>query len=173
MAGQPGGLDLLFEVGIQFIRFAAVGVIGTLGHYVVLVVLVHLVGSDPVLASAAGAAVGAILNYSLNYRFTFNSNEQHRIALPRFLIVMAVGFNLNLIIMYVGVDTLRIHYLVVQVFATGVVLLWNFTGNRLWTFKDDKFLRRKGKRNQPHAALADSCATDGGKGFRSWLSRLT
>lgn len=137
----------------------------------VLVALVHLIGSNPVFASGAGSLVGAILNYFLNYRFTFNSNEAHKIALPRFLLVVLIGFNLNILIMYIGVDVYEVYYLFVQVIATGVVLIWNFSGNRFWTFANDKFYRPEGKHDD--AALDGSCATHGSKGFRSWFSRLT
>jgi len=167
-----GGLVLLLEVGIQFVRFAAVGVIGTIGHYAVLVALVHLIGVHPVIASAAGSVVGALLNYALNYKFTFKSNERHTVALPKFFIIMSIGFTLNLAIMYVGVSLWEIYYLLVQVVATGIVLMWNFLGNRFWTFGNDRLVRQEGGHAR-NAHLAGPCASAGGKGFRSWISRLT
>lgn len=117
--------------------------------------------------------VGAALNYFLNYRFTFNSNEKHRIALPRFLIVMLIGFVLNLAMMYVTVNLFQIYYLFAQVLSTGVVLLWNFCGNRFWTFGNDSGARATGKYDRPQAVLRATGSNNGGKGFRSWLSRLT
>ena len=36
--------------------------------------------------------------------------------------------------MYVGTTMMNGHYLVVQILATAVVLLWNYLGSYLWTF---------------------------------------
>ena len=130
------------ELGIQFTKFAGVGAIGTVAHYFVLVVLVSLAGTNAVLASGLGFAVGAIVNYTLNYKCTFNSSERHQVAAPKFLSVCLVGISLNLLIMYALTSALGVYYLLAQVIATGVVLIWNFLGNRFWTFRSDLALPR-------------------------------
>jgi putative flippase GtrA len=118
----------------QFLMFAGLGVIGTLGHYTVLVVLVQFWAVDPVFASSLGFVVGAVINYILNYHFTFQSQKRHSEALTKFLIVAIIGAGINGFIMYIGVENTRINYMIIQLFATLVVLLWNFIVNRLWTF---------------------------------------
>ncbi|MGB5456765.1 MAG: GtrA family protein [Gammaproteobacteria bacterium] len=118
----------------QFLRFAGIGVIGTLGHYTILIVLVQLWAVDPVVASCFGFVVGAVTNYILNYHFTFQSNKRHREALTKFLIVAVIGAGINGVIMYIGIENTDFNYLLVQIFATAVVLLWNFVVNKLWTF---------------------------------------
>ncbi len=118
----------------QFLMFAGVGAIGTIGHYTVLIVLVQFWAVDPVFASSFGFIVGAIINYILNYHFTFQSDKQHAEALTKFLIVATIGAGINGFIMYIGVENTRINYLVIQVFATLVVLVWNFVVNKVWTF---------------------------------------
>jgi putative flippase GtrA len=118
----------------QFLMFAGLGVIGTLGHYSVLVVLVQFWAVDPVFASSLGFVVGAVINYILNYHFTFQSRKRHSEALTKFLIVAIIGAGINGFIMYIGVENTRINYMIIQLFATLVVLLWNFIVNSLWTF---------------------------------------
>jgi putative flippase GtrA len=119
----------------QFILFTAIGGIGTGGQYVTLVALVESGLLDAVPASVIGFAVGAVINYFLNYRFTFNSNKSHKEAMTKFFIVAVCGALLNTALMYVGIHTLRLYYLLAQIVATGIVLLWNFAANKLWTFK--------------------------------------
>ena len=114
--------------------FAGIGAIGTVGHYTTLIVLVQFWRVDPVFASSLGFVVGAIINYILNYHFTFNSDKQHSEAFTKFLIVAIIGAGINGGIMYAGVENTRINYLIVQIFATGAVLLWNFALNKAWTF---------------------------------------
>lgn len=119
----------------QFVVFAAVGAIGTLSHYCVLIVLVQLLGVNPVVASGTGFAVGALVNYLLNYRVTFRSARPHQEAAPRFFAIAAVGMLANTVIMALGTKVFAIQYLLAQIIATGMVLGLNFVANRLWTFR--------------------------------------
>lgn len=51
----------------DFIHFAAVGTIGTVVQYVVLITLVEGAGVGSVVGSVTGYLAGAIVNYYLNY----------------------------------------------------------------------------------------------------------
>ncbi len=110
--------------------------IGTAAHYLLLISLVELLGANEVAASTAGATLGAVVNYVLNRRFTFASGKSHGEALTKFLIIAALGLALNSLLMFMLVELLGLYYLIAQVLTTGLVLLWNFAGNRFWTFSD-------------------------------------
>lgn len=119
----------------QFLFFTAIGGIGTAGQYITLVALVEGGIASALPASVVGFIVGAVINYFLNYRFTFKSNKSHKEAMSKFFIVAAIGAMINTALMYVGLNLLQVYYLLAQIVATGIVLLWNFTANKLWTFK--------------------------------------
>jgi len=121
-------------VAKQFLCFSGVGVIGTLAHYLTLIAMVEIISVGPILSSMLGFAVGALVNYFLNYHVTFKSAKSHREAMPKFFAVALVGLALNGVIMSVATESFGLHYLLAQVVSTGVVLIWNFTGNRVWTF---------------------------------------
>ena len=125
----------------QFGLFALVGVAGTVAHYAVLYGLVEFAGIGAVAASGWGALTGLVINYVLNHGFTFKSDQPHWRAFPKFALVAGVGLGLNLAMMALLVNRLRIYYLFAQVLVTGVVLVWNFLGNRLWTFQADNSQR--------------------------------
>jgi len=118
----------------QFSHFAGAGSISAIGHYGLLILLVQGLDVAPVPASAAGALLGAGINYSLNYRFTFRSTKRHRDAVLKFAAVASAGLILNTIFMWLGVELLGFHYLLSQIVTTGLVLIWSFLGNRYWTF---------------------------------------
>jgi putative flippase GtrA len=118
----------------QFLRYAAAGALGTGLHYAVLVGLVQFVRVDAVLASTAGAVVGALVNYALNYRYTFGSDRAHRQALPRFALVAVAGIAVNALVMAAILAFAGPHYLVAQVIATATVLAAGYLANRAWTF---------------------------------------
>lgn len=123
----------LFE---RFVRFAGVGVIGTGAHYLVLISLVQLLGTNAVLASNFGALVGALVNYILNYHFTFQSSKRHREALSKFLVVAAVALVLNGLFMFWLNWLLGLYYLLAQIITTLLVLLWTFFANLHWSFRE-------------------------------------
>jgi putative flippase GtrA len=119
----------------QFLGFAAVGVVGTAAHFATLLVLVQKFRLDPVWSSVIGFIVGAVVNYLLSYRVVFRSRKRHVEAMGQFFTVAGVGLLLNAAIMAFAVQVLNLHYLLSQILATGMVLLWNFAGNRFWTFR--------------------------------------
>ena len=120
----------------QLIIYTGIGAIGTTGHYVTLILLVQVIHTNPVIATTIGFVIGALINYALNYRLTFNSNKRHREALTKFFSVASLGAVINTAIMTVGINLLALHYLVIQVIATCFVLTLNFTANKYWTFAD-------------------------------------
>jgi putative flippase GtrA len=131
-AHSPAAIRI--AVARQFLAFAAVGACGTVTHYATLIAGVSL-GIDPVAASALGWTLGAVVNYSLNYRFTFRSGLSHREAAPRFAVVAAIGLLLNTLLMATFIR-MGLHYLIAQVIATGVVLCCNFLLSRVWAFRE-------------------------------------
>lgn len=127
--------DSCISVYTQFLRFAAVGAIGTGFHYMALFLLVEYFHTGAVLASSAGFVLGAVINYFLNYRFTFASEKLHGETLPKFFLVAILGLPLNSGVMAFYTVVIPVHYLLAQLIATGIVLVWNFTANRIWTFR--------------------------------------
>lgn len=118
----------------QFLLFTGIGAIGTAGHYVTLVVLVETLHFAPLPASTLGFIVGALINYFLNYHYTFASTRSHRDTMIKFGIVALVGAIANSAVMHVALTWLGLYYLLAQILATIIVLVWNFSVNKLWTF---------------------------------------
>lgn len=114
----------------RFVCFLGVGLIGTMTHYLALITLVQFVDWKPVPASMVGFTLGA----SLNYRITFQSNRCHREAILKFISVASIGLLLNSLILGLAVNYFNLYYLLAQVIATGLVLIWNFAAHRAWTF---------------------------------------
>ena len=118
----------------QYVMFAGVGAIGTAGHYLVLILLVELLAVAPVLATTLAYVVGALINYYLNYHYTFSSDKPHMQSMVKFFTIAAIGMLFNGLIMDLGIRYLEVNYLISQVMATLVVLQWNFFANKFWTF---------------------------------------
>jgi len=119
----------------QFAGFASVGAMATATHYVVLIGLVQLGRVSPLIATAIGAFVGAFVSYILNYRYVFRSKAGHMTSLPKFFAIAGIGLVLNSFFMWIFNTGLHLHYLLAQAIATGLVLVWSFSANRIWTFR--------------------------------------
>jgi putative flippase GtrA len=122
------------QVVSKFARFLIVGGVCTALQYLLLVALVEGPGFTATTSSTLGYLASSVVNYFMNYRFTFNSASLHRRALPRFVLIGSCGLILNGVVTYAGTNWYGAHYLVAQAAATCVTLLWNFLANLRWTF---------------------------------------
>jgi putative flippase GtrA len=118
----------------KFSRFVLVGGLCTAAQWLVLILLTQILKLDPTVASTIGFLFSAVINYPLNYSFTFLSATPHRQALPRFLLIMTVGLVLNAAVTFVGTTVCGVYYLIAQAMATGVTLIWNFSAHHRWSF---------------------------------------
>jgi putative flippase GtrA len=120
----------------QFLRFALVGTAATITTYAILIVGVEGLHINAVAASVTGYLLGIGVNYFLNYRYTFGSDQHHHVVIPKFLAVMMVGMFINAAVMYTGTNWLGFHYMLAQLAAVVIVLMLSFTANRFWAFAD-------------------------------------
>lgn len=119
----------------RFVAYACVGAAGTAVQYVVLAALVSTHALDAVAASAIGAAAGAVVNYWLNHRFTFRSDNAHRVAAPRFFVVAAAGIALTGVLMAIFTHGFRMPWLAAQCVTTACLLALTYTINSAWAFR--------------------------------------
>lgn len=93
--------------------------------------------------------IAATSSYILNKTWTFrDKNKKIHIQYPKFLLVSTIGLILNETILYLLVSQVKIHDLLAKLIAVGVVMMWNFSLNKFWTFKTDK--------NNENQRLSDS-----------------
>ena len=117
------------------VRYFFVGCLSTLTHYLVSSVFYYYLGKPVVVATAVGFAFSWLLAYCCNYRFTFQSNVQHKKSVCLYLLVTTIGFVLNLLIMYSGVECFNIEYTAVFIFMSIIVFMNNYILSKVWVFK--------------------------------------
>lgn len=122
----------------QFIRFAAVGAFNTVLDFGVYVALTRGVpgwGERYVAAATISFLFAVTSSFLLNTFWTFRSDLSlwHRRA-PKFLAVAAGGLAWNALIIQMLTDA-RVHDILAKLAATGLVLMWNFTLQKKWTFR--------------------------------------
>ena len=119
----------------RFFRFGVVGVLTALLHNGLLFVGVEMLHFGVTLASSLGFVVAVIFNYLMHYSWTFAEPAPHGRTLRRYLVMIGCGFTINAVVMYSGENWLALHYLLLQVMAQVLVVLWNFTVSNAWVFR--------------------------------------
>jgi putative flippase GtrA len=122
----------------QFIKFCLVGGLAAVIHFSVMSLLKEFFGVWYVLATLTGGILSAIFNFSANKLWTFADSAGGKKAVRqglKFSLVIISGVLVNALIVFLLTDFGRLDYRWSWVMATGIVTFWNFTFNRLWTFR--------------------------------------
>jgi putative flippase GtrA len=120
----------------QFITFSIIGVINTLIHYGVFIILLNTTKLHYLLSSTIGYFIGIINSYILNKNITFKSKSKNHLAeFFKFVAVNIMALAVNLLILKSLVDILELAPEFAQVFGILGSLTANFLGNKIWTFK--------------------------------------
>lgn len=114
--------------------FGMVGALATGVHFTILIALVEFVGFAPLLATSVGYAVGVVVSYALNRRFTFSADDPVAKSFPRYVALYMAGALLNGAVM-AGLTQSGAPYLLAQIGATALVLVWNFAGSSVFVFQ--------------------------------------
>lgn len=137
MAGKSSGEKRMRKLIEQFLKFGVVGTIAFCIDYGVLMLLSQTFGVDPVLSAAVSFCVSVVFNYmaSMRYVFTHRADMSRSREFAVFIVLSAVGLVINEACMAAGVAVLGTSALMVTVtklFATAVVMVWNFFSRKKW-----------------------------------------
>jgi putative flippase GtrA len=129
MASRP-----LLAVALEFIRYGFAGTAALTVHLIVLTILVELTGTPATIASTFGFSAAIPVNYLLQHRFVFGCTSDHHIHFPRYVAATLVTMGVNVALVWLLVDILRLHYLLSQLVVVSAVFLVNFAIGRTFTF---------------------------------------
>lgn len=122
----------------KFFKYSIVGVSGTILDLVFLFIFVEFLFLGVILGSVLSFIIAATNNFIFNKIWTFNNkSKEYRHQYIKFLLVSIVGLIITVFLMFVFNTLIGIWYILAKLMTSGIVLMWNFLGNRLWTFKPD------------------------------------
>lgn len=128
----------------QIIKFGAVGFLCFFIDYGILVALVELAGFHELAASGCSFTVSVVANYILSITVVFDTdrNADKLKQFVVFVVLSLIGLGINQLIMKAGVDWLGQYmnraYMVVKIFATAVVMVYNFISRKMFIEKKNK-----------------------------------
>jgi putative flippase GtrA len=118
----------------KLVRFILVGGSTSIVCLVLIWLMVDGLHLHVVLGSTIAVILASLYNYCLHYYWTFSSDTSHGFVLIKYLLMCLGGLVINGLVMYLGVTVLSVHYLMVQLLASVMLVLWSFTISFLWVF---------------------------------------
>lgn len=118
----------------QIMKFGVVGVIAFVIDFGVMVFLTEVFGIDPVISATVSFIISVIFNYAASMRYVFS----HREGMSRtrefiiFVVLSAIGLGINDLLIWAGTDLAPFDYRLVKIFATAVVMIWNFVTRKIF-----------------------------------------
>lgn len=132
--GNSGILFVMKKLIAQFMKFGVVGVIAFLIDYGLLAFCTEVLHLHYLVSATIGFTVSVIFNYmaSMRYVFTHKQDMSRRREFIIFVVLSVMGLIINNSLMWLGVDMLHFHYLLVKIGATAVVMVWNFVTRKIF-----------------------------------------
>jgi putative flippase GtrA len=145
----------------RFLKFAVVGTVGAMVDFSILYLLHVVVGWSLVVSNTISFTCAVLSNFTWNRIWVYPDSRTKPVSsqLVQFFVVNIIGWAINTGILVLlaspltglaatlpfvvaagrtaGADLAhKLGYNAAKVFATGVVLFWNFFVNRFWTYND-------------------------------------
>lgn len=118
----------------QIMKFGVVGVIAFVIDFGVMVFLTEVFSIDPVISATVSFTISVVFNYAASMRYVFS----HREGMSRtrefiiFVVLSAIGLGINDLLIWAGTDLASFDYRLVKIFATAMVMVWNFVTRKIF-----------------------------------------
>ncbi len=118
----------------QILKFGVVGGIAFLIDYAVLFCCEEFLKLGVLWSAGIAFTISVIFNYIASVKWVFDVNQEKdpKKNFIMFIIFSIIGLILTEIIMWFGTDILNIHYLLVKIIATGIVMVFNFITRKMF-----------------------------------------
>jgi len=121
------------------VKFAAVGLLGMGIDFFITWICKEKLQINKFIANGIGFSIAVVNNYIFNRIWTFSSkNPQVFQQFLYFLGISSIGLLLNTSFLYLFHQKLKLNFYLSKLLAIGIVFIWNFTANLLFTFSNGK-----------------------------------
>jgi putative flippase GtrA len=123
------------EILFKFIKFGVVGFSGIFVDFGITYFLKEKVKLQKYVANSLGFLSATCSNYFLNRYWTFQSDDPAIFTqFGKFFAFSLIGLVLNNFIIYILNDRLKMNFYISKLIAIGIVSIWNFGANYIYTF---------------------------------------
>lgn len=115
----------------QILKFGVVGGIAFVIDYGILFLLAKVLGLNELISAAISFIVSLTFNYFLSTKWVFDAKKQTPKEVIIFVLLSVVGLGINEVLIYLGTKKLGIDVMIVKLFATAIVMVYNFITRKL------------------------------------------
>lgn len=121
----------------QIIRFGFVGFLCFFIEYGIMVLLTEVFDVYYMVSTTAAYCISTVVNYILSVTIVFETdkNKNRFKEFLLFVLLSVIGLGVNELCMLTGVELLHIHYMIVKIGATAVVMVFNFVTRKIFIEK--------------------------------------
>ena len=121
----------------QIFKFGIIVALAFVIDYGIMILLTEVFNVNYLISSGISFTISVIFNYicSMKYVFVSRDDMSKQKEFIIFVILSVIGLGINQIIMWLMVDKLGIFYAIVKLFATAVVMVWNFVTRKIFLEK--------------------------------------
>lgn len=118
-------------------KFGFVGFLCFFIDYGIMVFLTEMFGVNYLMSSGISYSISTIINYILSVTIVFETDKKKNRfkEFVVFVFLSVIGLGVNELCMKVGVDLIGIHYMIVKIGATAVVMVYNFITRKIFIEK--------------------------------------
>ena len=125
----------------QILKFGVVGGSAFVIDYGIMVLMTEVFNINYLVSSGISFCISVIYNYILSVHWVFDTDKNKHKKSEEFIvfiILSVIGLGINEVLMWYFVDKMGIIYLISKIFATAIVMVYNFVTRKL-------FLERRGE----------------------------
>lgn len=115
----------------QILKFGVVGGIAFVIDYGILFLLAKVIGLNELISAAISFVISLIFNYFASTKWVFDAKKQTPKEVIIFVLLSVVGLGINELLIYLGTTKMHIDVMIVKLFATAVVMVYNFITRKL------------------------------------------
>lgn len=129
----------MWKIALSAAKFAAVGLLGMSIDFFFTWLCKEKFKINKFVANGIGFTVAVINNYILNRIWTFSSKDPQIIGqFLYFLGISCIGLALNTGFLYLFHQKLKLNFYLSKLMGIGMVFIWNFSANLIFTFGHGK-----------------------------------
>jgi putative flippase GtrA len=129
-------IQQLLPILYKFIMFGIIGCISMVLDFALTYLIKEKFKWNKYVANSISFCFVGFINFNLNRHFTFTDHTaNYNIQLLKFFAVSSTGLVLNNLITYYFTEKREYNFYFSKLLATVIVIFWNFTMNKVFTFK--------------------------------------
>ena len=118
----------------QIFKFIIVGGIATVIDLSVYYVLYNFLKINPLVSNVLAFAISVTYNYiaSVKWVFDVNRDKSKKQMFLEFMLFSIIGLLLTELIIYLGIDKIKLNAMITKIIATAIVMVFNFITRKIF-----------------------------------------